>query len=68
LLPASGRGNFLIDCEAQLALGEAELKASLSLGRSQLETLEKETHEHGLELLFRKAKLLASVNQSSPSP
>jgi eukaryotic-like serine/threonine-protein kinase len=60
-------GLYDINCEARLALGEVELKANPALGRSQLETLEKETHERGLELLSRRAKLLASANQSSPS-
>jgi len=40
------------------ALGEAELKAKPTSGRSQLETLEKGTHERGLELVSRKARLL----------
>jgi tetratricopeptide (TPR) repeat protein len=60
-------GYYQIECEARLALGEAELKANPSSGRSQLETLEKETHERGLELLSRKARLLVSANQSSPA-
>jgi len=64
---AHQRGYYQIECEARLALGEAQLKANLSSGRSQLETLEKETHERGLELLSRKAQLLASASQSSPS-
>jgi DNA-binding winged helix-turn-helix (wHTH) protein/tetratricopeptide (TPR) repeat protein/TolB-like protein len=61
-------GYYQIECEARLALGEAELKANPTSGRSQLETLEKETHERGLELLSRKARLLLSANQSSPLP
>jgi eukaryotic-like serine/threonine-protein kinase len=60
-------GYYQIECEAQLALAVADLKANPALGRSKLETLEKETHERGLELLSHKAELLASVNQSSPS-
>jgi eukaryotic-like serine/threonine-protein kinase len=60
-------GYYQIECEARLALGEAELKADPALGRSQLEILEKDTHERGLELFSRKAKLLASAAQSSPS-
>jgi len=43
-------------------MGEAECKANPALGRSQLEALEKETHERGLELLFHKAELLVPVN------
>jgi DNA-binding winged helix-turn-helix (wHTH) protein/tetratricopeptide (TPR) repeat protein/TolB-like protein len=59
-------GYYQIECEARLALA-GDLRANPALGRSQLETLEKETHERGLELLSHKAELLASVNQSSPS-
>lgn len=60
-------GYYQIECEARLALGEAELKASPALRHPHLETLEKETHERGLEFLSHKAELLASVNQSSSS-
>ena len=60
-------GYYQIGCEARLALAETELKANPALGRSQLETLEKETHARGLELLSRKARLLASANQSPPA-
>jgi tetratricopeptide (TPR) repeat protein len=60
-------GYYQIECEARLALGEAELTANPTSGRSQLETLEEETHERGLELLSRKARLLLSANQSSPA-
>jgi DNA-binding winged helix-turn-helix (wHTH) protein/tetratricopeptide (TPR) repeat protein len=60
-------GYYQIECEARLALGEAELKVNSASGRSQLETLEKETHERGLELLSRKAQLLVSVDRSSPT-
>jgi tetratricopeptide (TPR) repeat protein len=58
---------YQIQCKARLVLGEVELKANPALGRSQLETLENETRERGLELLARKTELLASANQSSPS-
>ena len=60
-------GHYQIECEARLALGEVEPKPNPSSGRLQLETLEKETHERGLELLSRKARLLLSANQSSPA-
>jgi eukaryotic-like serine/threonine-protein kinase len=60
-------GYYQIECEARLALAETELKANPALGRSQLETLEKETHARGLELVSRKARLLASANQSPPA-
>jgi len=60
-------GYYQIECEARLALAAADVKANPALGLSHLETLAKETHERGLELLSHKAKLLASVNQSSAS-
>jgi DNA-binding winged helix-turn-helix (wHTH) protein/tetratricopeptide (TPR) repeat protein/TolB-like protein len=60
-------GYYQIACEARLALGEAELKANSASGRSQLEILEKETRERGLELLSRKAQLLVSVDRPSPA-
>jgi DNA-binding winged helix-turn-helix (wHTH) protein/tetratricopeptide (TPR) repeat protein len=60
-------GYFQIECQARLALAVADLKANPALGRSQLETLAKETHERGLELLSQKAERLASVNRSSPA-
>lgn len=67
IVTARKLGYYQIECEARLALGEAELKANPALGRSHLETLAKETHERGLELVSHKAELLASVKQSSPS-
>jgi hypothetical protein len=60
-------GYYQIEYEARLALAVADLKTNPSLGRSQLETLEKETHERGRELLSHKAELLVSVKQSSLS-
>lgn len=59
-------GLYTVECEARLVLGEAELRANSTSGHSQLETLEKETHERGLELLSRKAHLLASAKQPLP--
>jgi len=67
IVTARKLGYYQIECEARLALGEAELKANSASGRLQLETLEKETHERGLELFSRKAQLLASAKQSLPS-
>jgi eukaryotic-like serine/threonine-protein kinase len=60
-------GYYQIECEARLALAVADLKANPARGRPQLEMLEKETHERGLELLSRKARLLVSADQSSPA-
>jgi predicted methyltransferase len=59
-------GYYQIECEARLALAVAELKSDPALGRAQLETLEKEAHERGLELLSRRADPLISANQPSP--
>jgi tetratricopeptide (TPR) repeat protein len=52
-------GYLTIEFDTQLAIGELDCKTNPSLGRSELETLEKVTHERGLELLSRKAHLLA---------
>jgi len=60
-------GYYLIECDARLALAEAEIKTDPALGRSQLEVLARETHERGLELLSHKAQLLAAANQPSLS-
>ncbi len=61
-------GYFQIECEARLALAEAELKANPAQGRLLLHALEAETHEHGLELISRKAKLMSAASQSVPTP
>jgi len=57
-------GYYQIECEARLAMAEAALKTDPATGRSQLEILEKETHERGLEFLFRKAQLAATSQPS----
>jgi DNA-binding winged helix-turn-helix (wHTH) protein/tetratricopeptide (TPR) repeat protein len=59
-------GYYQIECEARLAMAEAELKIDSAAGRSQLELLEKETHERGLEFLSHKAQLAASSQPSLP--
>jgi len=61
-------GYYQIECEARLALAEAELKANAPQGRLLLQALEAETHEHGLELLSRKAHLMSAATQPVPSP
>jgi tetratricopeptide (TPR) repeat protein len=67
-------GYYQIECEARLALAEAEIKTDPTLSSSQLEVLAHETHERGLDLLSHKAQLLAATNQpswsarSSPTP
>jgi len=56
-------GYYEIECDARLALGELDSKTNPSLARSELETIEKETHESGLELLSRKAHLLVAARR-----
>ncbi|MBZ5527748.1 MAG: tetratricopeptide repeat protein [Acidobacteriia bacterium] len=59
---ARKQGNYAVECDARLALGELELHANPTSARVQLETLSKETHDRGLELVSRKAaQLLSSV-------
>ncbi len=60
-------GYYQIECEARLVMGEAELTIDPATGRSQLEILERETREHGLELLSHKAQLLAAGSPPSLS-
>jgi len=45
-------------------LAEAELKTDPALGRSQLETLAREAHERGLELVSHKAQRFAGTTPS----
>jgi tetratricopeptide (TPR) repeat protein len=61
-LIASARtlGYYQLECEARLALAEAEMKTDPALSRSQMETLAQETHQRGLDLLSHKARLLAA--------
>jgi eukaryotic-like serine/threonine-protein kinase len=55
-------GYYNIDCDARLALAEAEMPTDPALARSQLQALQKEAHEHGLELIASKAsKTLTSA-------
>jgi len=60
-------GYYELECEARLALGEAELKTDAAQGRSLLAGLQEETHERGLELLSRKSQQRALVAQSGPT-
>jgi DNA-binding winged helix-turn-helix (wHTH) protein/tetratricopeptide (TPR) repeat protein len=66
-------GYYELECEARLALAEAEIKTDPALSRSQMETLAQETHQRGLDLLSHKAQLLTAANlswsaRSSPAP
>ena len=60
-------GYYQIECDARLGLAVAELKADSALGHAQLESLEHEAYERGLELLSRKAQLQVSADQSRPA-
>ena len=62
IVKAKKLGYYQMECEARLALGEAERRADPNFDRSSLAALEKETHERGLELLSRQAKALALPN------
>jgi eukaryotic-like serine/threonine-protein kinase len=57
-------GYYGLECEARLALGEAELKVDPAKGRSLLQTLREETHERGFELLSRKSQQRVLLAQS----
>jgi len=51
-------------------LGELEMKANPALGRSELTRLGTEAHQHGMELVARKAMALgatATVMDTAPS-
>jgi len=52
-------GYYGQQCESRLALGELEVKANPNLGRSELTQLADDAHQHGMELIARKATALA---------
>jgi tetratricopeptide (TPR) repeat protein len=52
-------GYYNLECEARMALNEAEMKSDRLLGRSHLAQLASEARSHGLELLARKAEQVA---------
>ncbi len=60
---------YSIECEARLALAEIELRTAPALGRSHLAILAEHAHNHGLELVARRAAELqkpsASVTKSA---
>jgi hypothetical protein len=51
-------GYLLIECDARLALGEIELRENPSAARLHLARLAMDAHQHGLELVARKAAAL----------
>jgi hypothetical protein len=64
---ARRRGYFSFACEARLALGEIEIAAESSVGRSDLEALAREAHAHGFDLISRKAASLLARGGHSTS-
>lgn len=54
---------FGLECEARLALGEIELRLNPTAARVHLAALVRDAHEHGLNLVSRKADEM----QSSPA-
>jgi tetratricopeptide (TPR) repeat protein len=52
---ARNLGYYELECEARLALGELSMNTRRSEARSQLAELAAEAHQHGLELIVRKA-------------
>jgi DNA-binding winged helix-turn-helix (wHTH) protein/tetratricopeptide (TPR) repeat protein len=61
---ARNLGYYQLECEARLALAEAEMKTDPALSRSQMERLARETHERGLELVSHKADLLTATKSA----
>lgn len=56
-------GYYRIECEARLALAEAEMKVHPPEGLLHLKLLEQDTHQRGLTLLANKAHLLIAASQ-----
>jgi len=56
LADARKLGYYNLQCEARLALGELELKANPSLGRSMLKQLADDASARGLQLISSKAR------------
>jgi hypothetical protein len=55
LTEARDVGLLPLEYDAQLAMGEIELRENSAAGKANLELLQKRAHEHGLELVARKA-------------
>ncbi len=59
-------GYYGLECDARLALGEIELRENPSAARAHLSALAPEAHQHGMELVARKAsELQASISGAS---
>lgn len=52
-------GYYGIECNARLALGELELRVGAPAARAHLAELARDAHQHGLNLVSRKAATLA---------
>lgn len=53
-------GYYGLECDARLALGQIELRENRSVVHQQLSTLAREAHQHGMELVARKAIALGA--------
>ncbi len=53
-------GYFNLECDARLALGEAQLRTGGSAGRSELVSLASDARTHGFELVARRAETALS--------
>jgi len=51
-------GYFELECEARLGLAEIELRTAPAEGRSHLAAIAGQAHEHGLELVARRASAM----------
>ncbi|MGH9683712.1 MAG: tetratricopeptide repeat protein [Candidatus Acidiferrales bacterium] len=66
IFTASRLGYYDIECEAQLALGEIELRTNPAAARTQLVSLAEQAHERGLELISHKAAELEASSVVLP--
>lgn len=52
-------GYYQLECEARLAMAEAEMKTDAGAAKAHADVLTREAHQHGFELIARKAQELA---------
>lgn len=67
LATAQRLGYYGIECDARLALADIELHDNPRAARSHLAELARQTHEHGMSLVSRKAAELLRLS-SAPQP
>jgi len=60
---ARNLGYYNLEAEARLAMAELTMKANPAAARKQLAGLASEAHEHGMELLSRRAQSYAGQQQ-----